>query len=97
VRRHWTWLDGQQRTGPLERCQPDRSTSRSGPALLLIDVINDLAFDGSETLVAQAEPMARRLAALAYVRDLKLFAPADCIVSNTLPITTTPCVRSRRC
>ena len=36
----------------------------SGTALLLIDVINDLAFDGSAALVAQAEPMARRLAAL---------------------------------
>jgi nicotinamidase-related amidase len=36
----------------------------SGTALLLIDVINDLAFEGSETLVAQAEPMAVRLAAL---------------------------------
>jgi nicotinamidase-related amidase len=35
-----------------------------GSALLLIDVINDLAFEGSETLVAQAEPMAVRLAAL---------------------------------
>src|SRR6187431_185325 len=35
----------------------------SGTALLLIDVINDLAFDGSEALVAQAEPMAARLAA----------------------------------
>jgi len=36
----------------------------SGTALLLIDVINDLAFEGSEALVAQAEPMALRLAAL---------------------------------
>jgi nicotinamidase-related amidase len=36
----------------------------SGTALLLIDVINDLAFDGSAALVAQAEPMALRLAAL---------------------------------
>ena len=35
-----------------------------GTALLLIDVINDLAFDGSQALVAQAEPMATRLAAL---------------------------------
>ena len=35
-----------------------------GTALLLIDVINDMAFDGSEALVAQAEPMALRLAAL---------------------------------
>lgn len=36
----------------------------SGTALLLIDVINDLAFEGSAALVEQAEPMARRLAAL---------------------------------
>jgi nicotinamidase-related amidase len=36
----------------------------SGTALLLIDVINDLAFEGSETLVEQAESMATRLAAL---------------------------------
>jgi nicotinamidase-related amidase len=36
----------------------------SGTALLLIDVINDLAFRGSEALVAQAEPMAKRLATL---------------------------------
>ena len=36
----------------------------SGTALLLIDVINDLAFAGSESLVAQAEPMAIRLATL---------------------------------
>ena len=35
----------------------------AGTALLLIDVINDLAFDGSHALVAQAEPMALRLAA----------------------------------
>jgi nicotinamidase-related amidase len=36
----------------------------SGTALLLIDVINDLAFEGSEALVEQAESMATRLAAL---------------------------------
>jgi nicotinamidase-related amidase len=33
-------------------------------ALLLIDVINDLAFDGSGPLIEQAEPMASRLAVL---------------------------------
>jgi nicotinamidase-related amidase len=38
--------------------------SVAGTALLLIDVINDLAFKGSDALVAQAEPMAVRLAAL---------------------------------
>jgi nicotinamidase-related amidase len=36
----------------------------AGTALLLIDVINDLAFPGSEVLVAQADPMALRLAVL---------------------------------
>jgi nicotinamidase-related amidase len=36
----------------------------TGSALLLIDVINDLDFKGSDVLVAQAEPMALRLAAL---------------------------------
>src|SRR5260221_12465185 len=33
-------------------------------ALLLVDVINDMDFPGSEPLVEQAVPMARRLAAL---------------------------------
>jgi nicotinamidase-related amidase len=36
----------------------------AGTALLLIDVINDLAFPGSESLVRQAAPMAQRLARL---------------------------------
>ena len=36
----------------------------AGTALLLIDVINDLAFEGSEALVAQAEAMATPLARL---------------------------------
>jgi nicotinamidase-related amidase len=36
----------------------------SGTALLLIDVINDLAFEGSAALIGQAEPMASRLATL---------------------------------
>ena len=46
--------------------RPSRSVAVPvpGTALLLIDVINDLAFEGSEMLVAQAEPMAKRLAAL---------------------------------
>ena len=36
----------------------------AGTALLLIDVINDLDFEGSAALIEQAEPMALRLAAL---------------------------------
>lgn len=36
----------------------------AGTALLLIDVINDMAFEGADALIAQAEPMAIRLAVL---------------------------------
>jgi len=39
-------------------------TERAPTALLLVDVINDMNFPGSEELVRQAEPMARRLAVL---------------------------------
>jgi nicotinamidase-related amidase len=44
---------------------------RCAVALLLIDVINDMDFEGSEALVAFAEPMARRL------RELKRRARAS--------------------
>jgi nicotinamidase-related amidase len=40
------------------------SVPASRSALLLIDVINDLDFEGSEALVMQAEPMAARLGTL---------------------------------
>lgn len=40
------------------------SASPRRTALLLIDVINDMDFDGSASLVQLAEPMARRLRAL---------------------------------
>ena len=42
------------------------SVPASGSALLLIDVINDLDFEGSKALVVQAEPMAARLGALKH-------------------------------
>jgi nicotinamidase-related amidase len=47
------------------RSRPDRTivVPAAGTALLLIDVVNDLAFDGSEPIVEQAEAMAIRLAA----------------------------------
>ena len=59
-------------TRSASRARSTRSNRRArtitlpigGSALLLIDVINDLAFKGSQVLVAQAEPMALRLAAL---------------------------------
>jgi nicotinamidase-related amidase len=40
------------------------SPSQRRTALLLVDVINDMDFDGSESLVRFAEPMARRLQTL---------------------------------
>jgi len=46
------------------RAQRAITVAASGTALLLIDVINDLAFEGSAALVAQAEAMAARLSAL---------------------------------
>ena len=51
---------------PTRSSRPERPVTLPvvGTALLLIDVINDLAFEGSKALVAQAEPMAIRLAAL---------------------------------
>src|ERR1700681_4152204 len=42
--------------GPAGRCDA------SGAALLLIDVINDLEFEGADAMLKQALPMARRLA-----------------------------------
>lgn len=42
----------------------ESSTGKFRAALLLIDVINDMNFEGSEGLVRLAEPMARRLRAL---------------------------------
>jgi nicotinamidase-related amidase len=42
----------------------DYAPDRADTALLLIDVINDLEFDGGEQLVSEALPMAMRLAAL---------------------------------
>lgn len=43
---------------------PSLGAKPSAAALVLIDVVNTMAFPGSETLVARAEPMAERLAAL---------------------------------
>ncbi len=40
------------------------SSHSTGVALLLIDVINTMSFEGSQSLVRRALPMARRLAAL---------------------------------
>ena len=48
----------------LPRRPPSHVIPPVGTALLLIDVINDMAFEGSDLLIRQAEPMAGRLAAL---------------------------------
>jgi nicotinamidase-related amidase len=52
-----------------------------GTALLLIDVINDMAFDGSDELIVQAEAMAPRLADLKH-RAAKAGVPAIYINDN---------------
>ena len=52
------------RSGSSSRARRAVTLPVAGTALLLIDVINDLAFEGSDVLVEQAEPMARRLAEL---------------------------------
>jgi nicotinamidase-related amidase len=55
-------------SSPFEYARPGRQGAVpvpvSGTALVLIDVINDLAFEGSEAIVAQAESMAGPLARL---------------------------------
>jgi nicotinamidase-related amidase len=53
-----------RRTRRSDRSHEAISVPAAGTALLLIDVINDLAFEGSQALVEQAEPMASRLARL---------------------------------
>lgn len=49
-------------TQDFERLQP--ASNRANTALLLIDVINDLEFDGGDNLLLRALPMASALAAL---------------------------------
>ena len=49
---HFEWM----RNGDTTSAETERRT-----ALLLVDVINDMDFEGSESLVRFAEPMARRL------------------------------------
>jgi nicotinamidase-related amidase len=57
-------MEGDGASPQQHRSSRSTAVPASGTALLLIDVINDLAFSGSEALVGQAEPMALRLAAL---------------------------------
>jgi nicotinamidase-related amidase len=49
---------------PSARSRRSVTVPAAGTALLLIDVVNDLAFEGSEALIPQAEAMATRLARL---------------------------------
>jgi nicotinamidase-related amidase len=64
-----------------QKTTPSVSVQADGTALLLIDVINDLAFDGSEALVEQAEQMAARLARLKR-RATQAGVPANYINDN---------------
>jgi nicotinamidase-related amidase len=51
-----------QSPAPVTVPAPSVSVPVDGTALLLIDVINDLAFEGAEALIEPAEQMAERLA-----------------------------------
>ena len=54
-----------QQTNAVARAKlADGPIARSTVALLLIDVINDMEFEGSDQLVRHATPMARRIARL---------------------------------
>ena len=55
---------GQRRTPRANANDAPVAVPVAGTALLLIDVVNDLAFDGSDAIVAQAESMAGPLARL---------------------------------
>jgi nicotinamidase-related amidase len=66
---------------PSNRAGAGVTIPASGTALLLIDVINDLDFAGSDALIAQAEPMAGRLAALKR-RARKAGVPAIYVNDN---------------
>jgi nicotinamidase-related amidase len=68
--------------GPAKNPDLHGNVPENSPvALLLIDVINDMAFDGAELLVRQAVPMARRIAALKRrARDARI--PAVYINDN---------------
>ena len=52
------------RDGQRSRQERPRVVPVAGTALILIDVINDMAFSSSDRLIVQAEPMAERLARL---------------------------------
>lgn len=75
------------------------SVPESSPvALLLIDVINDLTFEGSEPLVAQAVSMATRLAALKQrARQTKIRSSKSwrvTLLSTTLDLDALAAARS---
>jgi nicotinamidase-related amidase len=55
-------VNSRERGATLKTARRRTPVPAAGTALLLIDVVNDLAFPGSDELIAQAEPMAQRLA-----------------------------------
>ena len=71
-------LDTRQSKGRRARTT---SLPVAGTALLLIDVINDLSFDGSEALISEAEPMSKRLAAF-KLRATRAGVPAIYVNDN---------------
>jgi nicotinamidase-related amidase len=72
-----------RRAPPAPSGRGDRTLALpvAGTALLLIDVINDLAFEGSQRLVEQAAAMAHRLAAFKR-RATRIGVPAIYVNDN---------------
>ena len=70
-------------TQDFERLQP--ASNRANTALLLIDVINDLEFDGGDNLLLRALPMASALAALKRRAKARL-NPTDRTLANALEL-----------
>ena len=57
-------IDSREERRPMPLLKEKSGKNNSAVALLLIDVINDLDFDQADDLLAQALPMARRIATL---------------------------------
>jgi hypothetical protein len=69
----------------------------AGTALVLIDVINDLAFDGSDALVAHAESMAAPLARLNHaIRQIETVLKGNVALSGRLRFHAIPGSRITR-
>jgi hypothetical protein len=57
---------------------PGNAPDRSGAALLIIDMINDMEFEGGDEMLAHAMPAARAVS----MRGYALHVPRDCVATR---------------